>query len=102
MNQERMELWSNGILTEFAIKFNSVNVVTTSNNPQAMGKVDNVLIDLAMNWIGTILFRSGLFIISQTNSLCYSTPKVLYKKSSIFETKKFTFVHTILSILLLG
>jgi hypothetical protein len=40
MNQERMELWSNGILTEFAIKFNSVIVVTTSNNPQAMGKVD--------------------------------------------------------------
>lgn len=35
-----MELWSNDILTEFTIKFNSVIVVTTSNNPDAMTKID--------------------------------------------------------------
>jgi len=40
MSQERMELWSNDILTEFTIKFNSVIVVTTSNNPDAMTKID--------------------------------------------------------------
>jgi hypothetical protein len=40
MSQERMELWSNDMLTEFAIKFNSIIVVTTSNNPGAMGKID--------------------------------------------------------------
>lgn len=35
-----MELWSNYGLTEFAIKFNSDIVVTTSNNPDAMTKID--------------------------------------------------------------
>lgn len=35
-----MELWSNDILTEFTIKFNSVIVVTSSNNPDAMTKID--------------------------------------------------------------
>jgi hypothetical protein len=40
MSQQRMELWSNDILTEFAIKFNSIIVVTTSNNLDAMGKID--------------------------------------------------------------
>jgi hypothetical protein len=40
MSQERMELWSNDILTEFAIKFNSIIVVTTSNNLDAMEKID--------------------------------------------------------------
>jgi hypothetical protein len=40
MTQERMELWSNDSLTEFIIKFNSVIVVTTSTNPDAMTKID--------------------------------------------------------------
>ena len=40
MTQERMELWSNDRLTEFTIKFNSVRVVTTSTNPDAMTKID--------------------------------------------------------------
>jgi hypothetical protein len=40
MSQERMELYSNDMLTEFAIKFNSIIVVTTSNNLGAMGKID--------------------------------------------------------------
>ncbi len=35
-----MELWSNDLLTEFAIQFKSIIVVTTSNNPEAMGKID--------------------------------------------------------------
>ena len=35
-----MELWSNDRLTEFTIKFNSVRVVTTSTNPDAMTKID--------------------------------------------------------------
>ena len=35
-----MELWSNDILTEFAIKFNSIIVATTSNNLDVMGKID--------------------------------------------------------------
>ena len=38
-----MELWSNDRLTEFTIKFNSVIVVTTSNNPDAMTKIDECL-----------------------------------------------------------
>ena len=62
----------------------------------------NVLIDLAMNLIGTILFLSGLFTIWQTNLLLYLTPKPLYKKSSIFETmkiEKLMLVYTLLSIL---
>lgn len=33
MSQDWMELWSNDILSEFAIKFNSAIVVKTSNNP---------------------------------------------------------------------
>lgn len=40
MIQERMELWSNDRLTEFTIKLNSVTVVTTSNNPETMAKID--------------------------------------------------------------
>jgi len=40
MSQERMELWSNDNLTEFAIKFNSIFEVTTSNDPEAMSKID--------------------------------------------------------------
>ena len=34
-----MELWSNDVLTEFTIKFNSVIVVTTSNNPDTIVKM---------------------------------------------------------------
>ena len=85
MSQERMELWSNDNLTEFAIKFNSIFEVTTSNDPVAMSKIDECPLDLAMNSIGTTLFLNGSFIIWQTNLLLYLTP--LYKKSSIFETK---------------
>ena len=35
-----MELWSNDRFTEFTIKLNSVIVVTTSNNPETMTKID--------------------------------------------------------------
>ena len=35
-----MELWSNDRLTEFAIKFNSVIVVTTSDDPGTMTMID--------------------------------------------------------------
>ena len=35
-----MELWSNDKLTEFTIRFNSVLVITTSTNPDAMTKID--------------------------------------------------------------
>jgi hypothetical protein len=40
MSQERMELWSNDRLTEFTIKLNSIAVVTTSDNPDTMTKID--------------------------------------------------------------
>jgi hypothetical protein len=40
MSQERMELLSNDRLTEFTIKLYSVTVVTTSNNPDTMTKID--------------------------------------------------------------
>jgi hypothetical protein len=40
MSQEWMELWSNDRLTEFTIKLNSVTVVTTSTNPDAVTKID--------------------------------------------------------------
>ena len=95
MSQDRMELWSNSRLTEFAINFNSVIVVTTSHNLETM----NVLTELAMKLIGIIRFHSGLFIIWQTNLLFYLIPKLQYQKSSIFETKKLSLVHTILPIL---
>ena len=39
MTKERMELWSNDIFSEFAIKFNSTSVVTTSNNSDAIVKM---------------------------------------------------------------
>ena len=39
MSQERMELWSNDNLTEFAIKFNSIFQVNSSNNPGALVKM---------------------------------------------------------------
>ena len=61
----------------------------------------NVLIDLAMNSIGTILFLSGLFTFWQTNLLFYWTLRPLYKKSSIFEMMKIArlmIVYTLLSI----
>ena len=79
MSQEWMELWSDERLTEFTIKLNSVTVVTTSNNTDTTDKIStNVLIDLATNSIGTILFLSGLFIIWQTNLLFYLIPKLQY------------------------
>jgi hypothetical protein len=40
MSQERMELWSNDSLTEFAIKFNSIFEVTTSHNLGTMTMID--------------------------------------------------------------
>ena len=40
----------------------------------------NVLIDLAMNSIGTIRFLSGLFTFWQTNLLLYLTPKTPIQK----------------------
>ena len=43
MSQDRMQLWSNDRLTEFAIKFNSVIVVTTSHNLGTMIKIDECL-----------------------------------------------------------
>jgi len=43
MSQDRMELWSNDRLTEFAIKLNSVIVVTTSHNLGTMIKIDECL-----------------------------------------------------------
>ena len=35
-----MELWSNDSLTEFAIKFNSIFEVTTSDHPEAMAMIE--------------------------------------------------------------
>jgi len=40
MSQDWMELWSNDRLTEFTVKLNSVAVVTTTSNPEAMTKID--------------------------------------------------------------
>jgi|SRR6476659_707166 len=40
MRQERMELWSNDSFTEFAIKFNSIFEVTTSDDPETMTMID--------------------------------------------------------------
>ena len=41
MTRESMELWSNDNLSEFSIKFNSATVVTTSNSPDVMVKMNN-------------------------------------------------------------
>ena len=43
MSQERMELWSNDSLTEFAIKFNSIFEVKTSNDLETRTKIDECL-----------------------------------------------------------
>jgi len=43
MSQELMELWSNDSLTEFAIKFNSIFEVKTSNDLETMTKIDECL-----------------------------------------------------------
>jgi hypothetical protein len=40
MSQERMELWSNDSFTEFAIKFNSIFEVTTSDDTKTMTMID--------------------------------------------------------------
>ena len=40
MTQERMELWSNNSLTEFAIKFDFTIVVNSSDNHDAIVKMD--------------------------------------------------------------
>jgi len=41
MSQERMELWSNDSLTEFAIKYNSIFEVTTSDDSEKMTMIDD-------------------------------------------------------------
>ena len=43
MNQERMVLWNKDSLNEFAIKYNSIFQVTTSNDPETMIKIDECL-----------------------------------------------------------
>ena len=42
MTEQRMELWSDNILSEFAIKFNSTVVVKTSNNPDVLTKMIDI------------------------------------------------------------
>jgi hypothetical protein len=40
MSQEQMELWSNDSHTEFAIKFNSIFEMTTSDDPETITMID--------------------------------------------------------------
>jgi hypothetical protein len=97
-----MELWSNDVLTEFTIKFNSVIAVTTSNNPDTIVKmIDECPYKPGYEFDWHYSFSVGCLLFWQTNLLLYWTPKPLYKKSSIFETMKImklALVYTILSV----
>ena len=67
MTQERMELWSNDSLTEFAIKFNSTIIVNSSNNPDAIVKMTDEC--PYKEGYGGILYLNGLFTIWLTSML---------------------------------
>ena len=73
MTEHRMELWSDDILSEFAIKFNSTVVVKTSNNPDVLTKMIDVLIKSVMKSIGIIPCPNGSFTTWRINMLFYLT-----------------------------
>ena len=80
MSQERMELWSNDVLTEFTIKFNSVIAVTTSNNPDTIVKmIDECPFDWHYSFsVGCLLFGKQIYCFTGLQNL--STKRVQYSR----------------------
>jgi hypothetical protein len=77
MSQERMELLSNDRLTEFTIKLNSVTVVTTSNNPDTMTKIDECPYRSGYEFDWHYTLSQWVVYFWQTNLLFWWTPKAL-------------------------
>jgi hypothetical protein len=71
MSQERMELWSNDSLTEFAIKFNSIFEVTTSDDTKTMTKIDECLYrpGYEFDWHYTLSQRIVYFLANKFTAL---------------------------------
>ena len=68
MTEQLMELWSDNILSEFAIKFNLAIVVSTSNNSDVLVKrLDERPYKTGYDFNWYILYLNGLFTIWQTN-----------------------------------
>ena len=81
MNQERMVLWNKDSLNEFAIKYNSIFQVTTSNDPEAMIKIDECLYRFGyeLDWHYTL---SQWVVYYLANSLLESKISIQIIKSS--------------------
>ena len=83
MGDQSMELWSNDILTEFAIKFNSAIVVKTSDNP-----------DLILKMIDESPYKDGYdfdwhYTLSQWVIYYLANKYVVSLDSKIYKQKEF-------------
>ena len=83
MGDQSMELWSNDILTEFAIKFNSAIVVKTSDNP-----------DLTIKMIDESPYKDGYdfdwhYTLSQWVIYYLANKYVVSLDSKIYKQKEF-------------
>ena len=83
MTEQLMELWSDNILSEFAIKFNLAIVVSTSNNSDVLVKrLDEPLIKPVTTSIGT-------YTLSQWVIYYLANKYVISLDSKISEAKEF-------------
>ena len=96
-----MELWSNDRLTEFTIKFNSVIVVTTSNNPDTMVK----MIDecpyrpgYEFDWHYTLSQWVVYYLANKFTVLLDSKTSIQKEFNIRDDEMKLTLVYTLLSI----
>ncbi len=83
MGDQSMELWSNDILTEFAIRFNSAIVVKTSDNP-----------DLILKMIDESPYKDGYdfdwhYTLSQWVIYYLANKYVVSLDSKIYKQKEF-------------
>ena len=88
MGDQSMELWSNDILTEFAIKFNSAIVVKTSDNP-----------DLIIKMIDESPYKDGYdfdwhYTLSQWVIYYLANKYVVSLDSKIYKQKEFE-IHNV-------
>ena len=88
MGDQSMELWSNDILTEFAIKFNSAIVVKTSDNP-----------DLILKMIDESPYKDGYdldwhYTLSQWVIYYLANKYVVSLDSKIYKQKEFD-IHNV-------
>ena len=101
MSQERMELWSNDRLTEFAIKFNSIFVVTTSNNPETMTKIDECPYrsGYEFDWHYTLSQWVVYYLANKFTALLNSKTSIQKEFNIPDDDDNEFIVHTILSVL---